>query len=112
MSEPIAQVDIEAEILRLSRLAEDVTSALADRSRIAAETRVRHKVAYAKAFLLASGTVDAREATATVETTDDLLAREVAEAREKAAQEAGRNYRAQLDALRSINANHRALVTG
>lgn len=111
MTDPVAQIEVEHEIMRLHRLAEDVTSALAERSRVAAETRTRHKVGFARAFLLASGSVGAREAQATVDTADDLLAREVAEAREKAAQEAGRNYRAQLDALRSINANLRYSVT-
>lgn len=52
-----------------------------------------------------------RDAEATVKTEGALIEKRATEALLLAAQEAGRNYRAQLDALRSINANHRALVT-
>ena len=112
MSEPIAQVDIEAEILRLSALAEKVTQTLSKRARAAAEADVAYKVAHAKALLLAEGPQYVRDAEATVKTERELTEKRSTEALLLAAQEAGRNYRAQLDSLRSINANHRALVTG
>lgn len=112
MTEPIVQVDIEAEIVRLSRLAEEVTQKLAKRARAAAEADVAYKVSHAKALLLAEGPQYVRDAEATVQTEQEYRERRATEALLLAAQEAGRNYRAQLDALRSINANHRALVTG
>ena len=112
MSEPLAQVDVEAEILRLSSLAEKVTHELSKRARAAAEADVAYKVAHAKALLLAEGPQYVRDAEATVKTERELTEKRSTEALLLAAQEAGRNYRAQLDSLRSINANHRALVTG
>lgn len=112
MSDPIPQVQIESEIMRLSALAERVTQKLAERARRAAETDVAYKVAHAKALLLADGPQYVRDAEATVKTETEYREKRAAEALLLAAQEAGRNYRAQLDSLRSINANHRALVTG
>lgn len=112
MTDPIPQVHIEAEIIRLSGLAEQVTHKLAERARAAAEADVTYKVAHGKALLLADGPQYVRDAEATVKTEAEYREKRAAEALLLAAQEAGRNYRAQLDALRSINANHRALVTG
>lgn len=112
MSDPIIQVDIESEILRLSGLAEKVTQELAKRAKAAAEADVAYKVAHAKALLLAEGPQYVRDAEATVQTARELAEKRATEALLLSAQEAGRNYRAQLDSLRSINANHRALVTG
>lgn len=111
MTEPLAQVDVEAEIMRLSRLAEEVTQKLSKRAREAAEADVTYKVAHAKALLLAEGPQYVRDAEATVKTEGEYRERRATEALLLAAQEAGRNYRAQLDALRSINANMRALVS-
>lgn len=108
---PLAQVDVESEIMRLGGLCEKATHEVAKRARAAAEADADFKVANAKAFLRADGPVAVREATALVECEDQYRARKNAEAVLLAAQEAGRNYRAQLDALRSINANLRPLVT-
>lgn len=112
LMEPIAQVDVEADIVRLSSAAERAMHELAKRCRAHAEAEVAHKREWAKAFLAAEGTVRERECQADVATTDLFQARRMAEALERSAQEAGRTYRAQLDGLRSLNANHRALVVG
>jgi hypothetical protein len=104
------QAQVEAEILRLSNLAERATTALAKRARVAAEADADYKCAHAKAFLEADGTVGEREARAALATQVQYRDRKIAEALLMGAQEAGRNYRAQLDALRSIAANLRALV--
>lgn len=112
MTAPITQHEVEQEILRLSRLAEQVTLELSKRAMAAAEAEAAWKVGFAKAFLRAEGAMPLRSEIATEECADLLLEREVTRAREKAAQEAGRNYRTQLDSLRSINANLRPLVTG
>ena len=112
MSDPIPQVHIESEILRLSALAEQVTQKLAERARAAAEADVTFKVAHGKALLLADGPQYVRDAEATVKTEREYREKRASEALLLAAQEAGRNYRAQLDSLRSINANHRQLVSG
>ena len=112
MTDPVPQVDIEAEILRLSARAEHITQEIAKRARAAAEADVTYKVAHAKALLLAEGPQYIRDAEATGQTAVEYRERRGTEALLLSAQEAGRNVRAQLDALRSINANHRALVTG
>lgn len=112
MSDPTPQVDIESEIVRLSARAEEITQKLAKRAREAAEADVAYKVAHAKALLLAEGPQYVRDAEATAKTEVEYQQKRGTEALLMSAQEAGRNVRAQLDALRSINANHRALVTG
>lgn len=106
-----AQVDVEAEILRLSALAEKVTTTLARRATESAEKDARYRNAHARAVLRASGTVAEREAQAAIDTEVEYLDRKLAEAKLDAAKEAGRNYRAQLDALRSINASIRHAIT-
>ena len=88
-----------------------MTTELARRSRDAAEADAAYKCAYAKAYLAAEGkTVAEREAHAVLEVADAYLRRRIAEALQLAAQEAGRNYRAQLDALRSIGASVRFAI--
>ncbi len=106
------QVHIESEIVRLSARAEEITQALAKRAREAATADVAYKVAHAKALLLADGPQYVRDAEATSVTAVEYGEKRGTEALLMSAQEAGRNVRAQLDALRSINANHRALVNG
>lgn len=112
MTDVPAQVDVEAEILRLSNLAERVTTALAKRAKRSAEADAAYRSAHARAVLAADGgTVSEREASAALATEEEYLDRKLAEAELDAAKEAGRNYRAQLDALRSINASIRHAIT-
>jgi hypothetical protein len=112
MDEPLSQTQIEAEILRLSGLAEKVTHELASRAREAAIADAAYKRRYAEAFLKApKGPVADREAQATVDTQLYYRERRMAEALLLSAQEAGRNYRTQLESLRSVNANLRPLVS-
>lgn len=111
MTAPVSQVHIESEILRLSRRAEQVTHQLARAAQEAAEADVAYKVAHAKAYLRAEGPQRIRDAAATVETEDLYRTRRNAEAVLLAAQEAGRNVRAQLDSLRSVNSNLRAAIS-
>lgn len=111
--EPITQVFIESEIVRLCAYAEKVTQELAKRANASAHADAAYKKAHASAFLMAQGkTVGDREAVAALETADEYLARKIAESLLAAASEAGRNVRAQLDSLRSLNANQRAMITG
>lgn len=110
--EPIAQVDIEREIVRLSGLLEKATHAVRTRGQELAHARTAFKVAYAKALLVAEGTVPVREAEATVATEEVFLAYQLAEALLESAKEGGRNMREQLGSLRTLAANQRALVVG
>jgi hypothetical protein len=100
-----------AENVRLSEMAEKVTTELARRAVDAAEADRAYKCAFAKALLQSEGTVAERDAQASIATQDEYRAHRIADARFKAASEAGRNYRAQLDALRSVNVNLRPLVS-
>jgi hypothetical protein len=107
----LAQEDVESEIMRLSERCEQVTLQLAKRAIAAAEADAAFKVEYAKAYLVAEGTVPEREAHAAIATQGAYRDHRIAEARFKSAAEAGRNARTQLEALRSIAANLRALVS-
>ena len=57
------------------------------------------------------GRVPGKEATALLEVDEEFAEWKLADAELRALQETGRNLRAQLDALRSINANVRSVVT-
>lgn len=102
---------VEETIVRLSAMCERVTHEIRRRAVAAGEADVAYKVAHAKALLLAEGPQYIRDAEATVKTEAELTAKRAAEAVLLAAQEAGRNYRAQLESYRSINANLRPLVS-
>lgn len=106
----LAQADVESEIMRLAALCEKATHAIAKRARDAATADADFKVCHAKAYLTADGPVAEREASAVIACEVEYRERRSTEALLLAAQEAGRNYRAQLDSLRSINANLRPLV--
>lgn len=114
---PITPHEIEQEIIRICGLLDTVPSKLAERGRDAAEKRTKAKVATAKAFI-SHKHVDAGrppsdetcKSKALVECEDLVLVAEIADEAVEAAKEAGRSYRAQLDALRSVAANARALV--
>lgn len=114
MSDPITQVEVESEILRLSDLLERKTESLAVLGRAAAEAEVAYKRAYAVAYLKAGlerkVPVAEREATATVQTADALLVRRTAEVSYEAAREMCRTIRENLQGLRSLNANIRGMV--
>lgn len=108
----LSQADVEEEILRIAALAERCTHEIAKRARAAAQADADYKIANAKAFLVAEGPVAEREARALTDCADLYRERRMTEAVLLAAQEAGRNYRSQLEALRSICANLRSLVSG
>lgn len=116
-TDPMAQLDVEREIRRLSRLLEVKTQEFADLAARAAGAEHAYKVARAKAHLVfksdsPKATVADLEAMVTLNVEAFLGAHLNAEAVARACQEACRNLRSQLDALRSLNANVRTLVTG
>lgn len=108
----LTPVAIENEGRRLCLLLEHATTELAERSRAAAMADAEYRKAHAMALLEAEApTVSEREAKATIASSDEYLERKIAEARQLSCQEACRNYRAQLDWLRSVAANVRHQVT-
>lgn len=112
MSEPITQVEIENELLRLSGLCEQVTHEIARRAMAAAKADAAYRKAHAQSYLRAEGTVGVREATADLECADQYLERRTTEALLMSARGAGENYRMQISALQTLASNQRALVTG
>jgi hypothetical protein len=105
----ITPVQVESEILRMCALIERATEEVAKRARSAAKADTLYRRRYAQALLVAEGrTIPERQAMAVLDCTEELDAHKWADALLLSAQEAGRSYRAILDALRSINANVRA----
>ncbi len=103
----LTSVDVERDIVRLCELCDLVVTEIKNRAITAAETDAEYRKVHAQAVLQADGTIPERDAKAALASADEYRDRRIAEALLLAAQEAGRNYRAQLDALRSINANVR-----
>ena len=121
MSEPLGLAQVEAKILELVDLLEHCTHAQRERWEADAEADRAYDVAFAQAFLQAKeGVLPGQEKPdsdqtakhrATVLTADLLSERNAAHALLESAREAGRNYLAALDGLRSINTNVRELTT-
>lgn len=110
-SSPLSITTVEAEIMRLCDRSEQLVEEIAARAEEAATLEARYRIGFAQALLCADGrTAAEREAAAMLVVADLLTERKIAEARLLAAQEAGRHVRAQLDALRSLNANVRAVT--
>ena len=112
MTQPLSDVEISAEIRRVSERLDWQVGEIAKRARAAAEAEVAYKVAHARAILTAQGsTVGEREARALLACGAEYGAYKGAEAVLLAAQEAGRSLRAQIDALRTLSAAQRAALT-
>lgn len=109
--DPMAQADVERLIHQLMGKASEVTVEVGRRARAAAEAETDYRIKYAKEFLQANGSVEARKATAEVACADELRARKMADALLLSAREAGLNARARLDAARTIASNIRSAVT-
>lgn len=107
---PLSQLQIETQILDLMGKAQKVTVEVGERARAAAKAETEYRVKYAQQFLQAEGTMELRRHTAEVACADELAARKTAEALLLSAQEAGRNVRARLEAVRSLAANVRGAV--
>lgn len=101
---------VEAELLRLSRRLEEATQQVGTWARKVAAADADYKIGYAESLLAAEGPVAQREAAALSQCEDLYREKRSAEAVLLAGQEAARNMRAQLDALRAVNVNLRALV--
>lgn len=109
-------MSVEKKLLELSDLLEDATNKILKRSIDAAHADADYKIAWAKSVTLARAgerkmTVDEVEATAATATQNEYRNKVVTQAVLDSAREAARNIRSQLDALRSVNSNMRALVT-
>src|SRR5262245_34773363 len=107
----VTPVEVEKEIFRICELIERAATEVANRARAAAKADSPYRRRYAQALLVAEGrTVPERQAQALLDCTEEYDAHRWADALLLSAQEAGRSYRAVLDALRSINANVRSAM--
>jgi hypothetical protein len=113
MAEVVGLAQVESELMRLSGMLEKATHAIRQRAEAAADADTTYDIAFSKAFLLAKedGLTDPScKAQALVLCANELTLRNATQALYESAREAARNYRCQLDALRSINSNVRALT--
>jgi hypothetical protein len=108
--DPMAQAHVESEIRSLSNRLTQVTEEVAAAAVEAAVADAAYDLAKAHALLGQvgrGGTVPEKQARALVLVEHQFTKAKTTEAVAKSLYEAGRNIRAQLDALRSINANVR-----
>jgi hypothetical protein len=121
VTEVMGLADVERKILELIDLLERCTHAQRGRWEENAQADAAFDVAFAQAFLQAKeGVLPGQEKPdsdmtakqrATLLTAQELTRRNAAHALLESAREAGRNYRAALEGLRSINTNVRELTT-
>lgn len=112
--DPMAQIEVEGEIRRLSLRLTQVTEEVASAAVEAAEADAAYDLAEAHALLAQTGkggTVPEKKARALIAVEEDYIRAKRTEAVARSLFEAGRNLRAQLEALRSLNANMRDQVT-
>jgi hypothetical protein len=110
---PLSQLEVEREIMRLSKTLTEITADVAHAATEQARTEVDYKLTHTKAWLMQrneGGTVPEKEARALHQAAKQFEDMMMAQAVYRACQESGRNVRAQLDALRSVNANVRDAV--
>lgn len=96
--------EIVTRLSELSRLLDAKTSEIGRLDETAVRAKSRHMVTFAKAFLTGEGSVDARKQSAVLVCEREWLDAEIAEQQVRAAREAIRTLRDQLDVGRSIGA--------
>lgn len=106
-SAPISQVEVEQEILRLVDLLEEETEGFESLSVDGAIKDAAFKSEWAKAYLMATGSIKEREAMADLKMTDILREHKIAEALVKSKREKLSSLKTQIDALRTLAANVR-----
>lgn len=108
---PITQVEIEHELLRLMDALEDETEAFETLAEDAATKEARYKHAWASEYIAAKGSIKEREAWADYRLENELFHFKIAEALLKAKRERLTSLRSSLDAMRTLNANVRTMVS-
>ncbi len=107
---PISQVEVEQEILRLLNEMEDETEAFEQLAIDAAKKEAKFDAEWAKSYLSASGSIKEREAWADYQIAEMHMEWKIADALLKSKREKLSSVRSAIDALRTINANVRAQV--
>ena len=109
-SQPISQVEIESEIMRLMGVLEEETEAFETLAVDGAKKEPLLKANWAKEYISAKGSIKEREAWSDYKLSDEAYSYKIAEALVKAKREKLLSVRASLDALRTLNANVRIQV--
>ena len=109
-SQPISQVDIEHELMRLIESLESETEAFEQLAEDAAKKEARYKASWAKEYLSAKGSIKERESWADYKMADEQFEYKISEALLKAKREKLLSLRTSIDAMRTLNANVRAQV--
>lgn len=102
------QQQVVLRLAELSRLLDHKTQEIRDLDEKAVRAKAQYERAIARTFLDTTGAVDVRKQTAVLETSDLRLEMELADVLVRAAREAIRTLRDQLDVGRSLNAATRA----
>lgn len=100
--------EIVLRLSQLSRLLDAATDEITGLDELAVRAKARHQVAYARAFLDATGAMDVRKQEAILAVKGEFLDMEIAEQKVRACRERIRTLRDQLDVGRSLNAASRA----
>lgn len=101
MSAPQTASEVAHHLLELSRELDKQTRALAELDRIAVGRRGTYEMVFARAFLDAEGSVDARKQTTRIACQDVWLDAELADAEVRAAKSAIRALETRIDVGRS-----------
>jgi hypothetical protein len=112
MNSPIIQTEVEERLLKLADRMDVELDRFAEASHERAHFEAEHKLAYSKSIVASSTnkeTVAHKEAMAHLRAKEAFHGWKLAEAKEKATQQALIAIRAQMDALRTISANVRAM---
>ena len=109
-NEPISQVEIENELLRLMSLLEEETEAFETLAEDAAKKDALYKANWAKEYLAAKGSIKEREAWADYKLSEESYDYKISEALVKSKREKLTSLRTSIDALRTLNANVRSQV--
>lgn len=106
--EPISQVEIEQEIIRLIHLLEEQTDLYFELLKDSAKKEATAKKDWAIAYLNHEGAVKQRESWADYETADRQFESKVADALARATKEKLYSLRTSIEGLRTLSANVRA----
>lgn len=108
---PISQVEIEEELMRLAEMLESETEAFETLAMDAAKKEATYKSNWAKEYLSAKGSIKEREAWADYKLAEQIYDHKIAEALLKSKREKLSSLRTSIDALRTLAANVRAMVS-
>ena len=108
---PISQVEIEEELMRLADLLESETEAFESLALDASKKEASYKSNWAKEYLSAKGSIKERESWADYKLAEQIYDYKIAEALLKAKREKLSSLRTSIDALRTLAANVRSMVS-